>query len=82
MLRNIFEDEYDGEKKALKVFQLTGKNGKTKKPVMLEKGKHYQILFVVKNREGSCNEYSIVVEHDMSKNTLKEVGLCIVPTDF
>lgn len=82
MLRNLFEDEFDGEKHSLKVFKMGGKNGKTKIPVKLDKDKHYQILFIVKNREGSSNDYSIVVEHDMSRNTYKEIGICVVPTDF
>lgn len=82
MVRKLFDDEFDGEKNALRVFKTTGKNGKTKVPVKLDKDKHYQILFITKNREGSCNEYSLVIEHDMSKNTMKEIGTTIVPADF
>ena len=82
MVRKIFEDEYKDGKKELKVFKYTGKNKKTKVPVELDKKKNYQILFVVKNREGSSNDYQIVVEHDLSRNILKEVGITIVPVDF
>lgn len=82
MLRGLFEDEYDGEKNALRVYKPTGKNGKSKIPVKLDKDKHYQVLFITKNREGSCNEYSIVIDHDMSKNMMTEVGLTVVPSDF
>lgn len=82
MVRKIFDDEFSGGKKELQVYKTAGKNGKTKIPVILDSNKRYQILFVVKNREGSCNEYSIVVEHDMSKNTFKEVGICVIPPDF
>lgn len=82
MVRKLFEDEFEGGKNALKVYKKSGKNGKTNIPVTLDKDKHYQILFVIKNREGGSGEYQIVVEHDMSKNTLKEVGFTIVPADF
>lgn len=82
MVRNIFEDEYSGGKNELKVYRLEGKNGKTKLPVTLSRDKNYQILFIVKNREGSANQYQIVVEHDMSRNLLKEVGITNVPVDF
>nr|WP_243153142.1 helicase [Clostridium botulinum] len=82
MIRGLFEDEYGGGKHELKVFKLSGKNGKTKIPVELDKKKHYQILFIVKNREGSTNDYQIVVEHDLSRNTYKEIGITNVPVDF
>lgn len=82
MIRNLFEDEFEGGKRELKVFKLEGKNGNTKIPVTLDPKKHYQLLFIVKNREGSSSEYQIVLEHDLSKNTLKEVGITIVPSDF
>lgn len=82
MVRKLFEDEYDGGKNELKVFKLSGKNNKTKIPVKLHDDKHYQLLFITKNREGGCNEYVIVVEHDMSKNIYNEIGICVVPTDF
>jgi len=82
MVRNIFEDEYSGGKNELKVYRLEGKNGKTKLPVTLSRDKNYQILFIVKNREGSANQYQIVVEHDMSRNLLKEIGVTTVPVDF
>ncbi len=82
MIRDIFDDEYTGEKNALKVYRLEGKNGKSKIPVNLDHEKHYQLLFIVKNREGVANSVQIVVEHDMSRNLLKEVGFTSVPVDF
>lgn len=82
MIRDIFEDEYTGEKNALKVYKLEGKNGKSKIPVNLDHNKHYQLIFIVKNREGAANNYQIVIEHDMSRNLLKEVGFTSVPVDF
>lgn len=82
MIRNLFEDEYTGGKNELKVYRLEGKNSRTKIPVTLNRDKHYQIVFIVKNREGSANEYQVVIEHDLSRNTLKEIGICCVPVDF
>ena len=82
MIRDVFDDEYTGEKNALKVYRLEGKNGKSKIPVNLDHDKHYQLLFIVKNREGAANTVQIVVEHDMSRNLLKEVGFTSVPVDF
>lgn len=82
MLRDVFEDEYTGEKNALKVYRLDGKNNKSKIPVKLDHDKHYQLIFIVKNREGAANSIQIVCEHDMSRNLLKEVGFTFVPVDF
>ena len=82
MIRDVFDDEYTGEKNALKVYKLEGKHGKSKIPVNLDHDKHYQLLFIVKNREGAANTVQIVVEHDMSRNLLKEVGFTSVPVDF
>ena len=82
MIRNFFEDEYPGWKNELKVYRLEGKNGRSKIPVKISKDKTYQIAFIVKNREGSANFYQVVLEHDLSRNLLKEVGICNVPVDF
>lgn len=82
MIRNLMDDEYTGGKNELHVYRMGGINGKSKIPVTLDRDKHYQLIFIVKNREGSANAFQIVVEHDMSRNILKEVGMCIVPQDF
>ena len=82
MIRDLYDDEKSGESRELHVFRLEGQNGKTKLPVKLEKDKRYQILFIIKNREGSANQYQIVIEHDMSRNVMKEIGICNVPIDF
>ena len=82
MIRDLLDDEYTGEKRELKVYKLEGKNGRTKLPVKLDKDKRYQIIFIVKNREGSANQYQIVIEHDMSRNIMKEVGIANVPIDW
>lgn len=82
MTRRVFEDEYEGGKKALKVYRLEGKKGTSKIPVKLKEGNYYQVIFIVKNREGSTNEYQIVVEHDLSRNTYREIGITNVLPDF
>ena len=82
MLRDVFEDEYTGAKNALKVFRFDGKNNKSKIPVKLDPDKHYQLIFICKNREGAASSIQIVCEHDMSRNLLKEVGFTSVPVDF
>ena len=82
MIRDLYDDEKPGENRELKVYRPSGKNGKTMVSVKLEKDKRYQILFIVKNREGSANQFQIVVEHDMSRNIMKEIGITNVPIDF
>jgi hypothetical protein len=82
MIRDLMNDEYDDEPRKLKVCRLEGKYGRTEIPVKLNKDKRYQIIFIVKNREGSANSYQIVCEHDLSRNLLKEIGICHCPIDF
>jgi replicative DNA helicase len=82
MIRDVYDDEKTGEKRELKVYRIEGKNSKTKIQVPLDKDKRYQIIFIIKNREGSANQYQVVVEHDMSRNIMKEIGICQVPVDF
>ena len=82
MIRDLYDDEYTGERRELKVYRLEGKNGKTKIPVKLDREKHYQILFLIKNKEGSTGQYQIVIENDTSRNIMKEVGITNVPVDF
>jgi replicative DNA helicase len=83
MVRDLYDDEYEGEKRELKVYRLDGKRNATQIPVHLnDKKKTYQILFIVKTREGAANSYQIVIEHDKSRNIIKEVGITNVPMDF
>lgn len=81
MIRDFFDDELPSGRNELKVYRLEGKNGKSKIPVTLNSDKHYQIIFIVKSREG-CKDHQIVIEHDLSKNTIKEIGICHVMQDF
>lgn len=82
MIRQIFEDEYEGGNKAIQAYRLEGKNKNSKIPVKLKKDKHYQILFIIKNREGATNEYQVIVEHDLSRNTYREIGIAYIEPDF
>ena len=79
MIRNLFDDEYEGEKKQLQYFRY---EGKSKIGYYPRKDRHYQVIFIVKNREGASNNFQIVIEHDLSRNIYKEVGICSVPVDF
>lgn len=80
MVRDLFPDEYTGEKNGLYV-----KNPLTDGShvvVDLDKKKKYQLFFIVKNQEGAANSYQIVAEHDKSRNIIKEVGVTNVLPDF
>lgn len=75
-MRQVGQDEMPDGKNELKVFAKGGKNGLTKVPVTLDAGKHYIVGTFAKNRFGST-DLSIVFEHDLSRNTISEVGYCI-----
>lgn len=79
MIRDIFEDEYEGEKKALHVYRPEGKN--TKVTQHLTKDKRYQVFFIVKNQEGAANAFQIVAEHDKSRNIINEIGVTNISPD-
>jgi replicative DNA helicase len=79
MIRTMFKDEYPGGARELAVYNLDENNDKI--PVEIDENKKYQIIFVVKNREGSTNEFQIVAERDLARNTIKEVGITNVPHD-
>ena len=82
MIRDIYDDEYTDEKRALNVYRLEGANGKTRIPVKLDKNKTYQVFFIVKNQEGAANHYQIVAEHDKSRNIIHEIGITNINPDF
>lgn len=80
MIRDVFEDEYTGGKRALSV---TRKHVDGKSTVeSLNAGHYYQVFFIVKNQEGAANSFQIVAEHDKSRNVIKEIGITHVPPDF
>ena len=82
MIRDLWDDERTDGKHEIKVYRPEGKDGKTKVQVKLQENIHYQILFIVKNREGAANVRQIVLEHDMSRNLVKEIGCCNIAMDF
>lgn len=75
-MRQVGQDEMPNGKNELKVFTKGGKNGLTKITVTLNPDKHYIVGTFAKNRFGGT-DLSIVFEHDLSKNTIHEVGYCI-----
>lgn len=79
MIRDIFEDEYDGGKNALHVYRPEGKGSKIVQKLVKEK--KYQVFFIVKNQEGAANQYQIVAEHDKSRNIIKEIGITNISPD-
>lgn len=83
-IRNIFDDEYPGKSKALKVYKYGQFSERTKVEVVLDPNKRYQIIFVSKSRESSAGmgSHQFVVEVDYSKNIMKEVGFTTVTPDF
>lgn len=81
MIRDLYKDEYPGESREVKVTRPEGKG--TKVEVAIDKDKRYQIVFVIKNREGAANDHQIVIEHDLSRNIMKEIGIAnIMPDSF
>lgn len=82
MVRNFFEDEYEGGKKELKVFKYVRGGGKVQVPIKKCNDANYQVMFIVKNRHGSANKYQIVVKNDLSRNKLQEIGITDVPIDM
>lgn len=82
MMRKFFEDEYPSGVNEIKVYHMGGSSGKSKIQTKLSKDKRYQLIFIVKNRNGQAEETQIVIEHDLGRNTLKEVGFCTLIPDF
>ena len=82
MSRWFLQDEYEGGKHELKVYELKGKNGATKIPVKIDTNKKYQVMFIPKNRFGQTDSYQIVYEVDLSRNKYKEIGVTQVYQDF
>ena len=82
MIRRPFDDEYEGGKRELTCYRLEGKQGKTRIPFKLKKDKYYTIIFIPKNRFGATGEFQIIAEHNLSKNTYTEIGICNVTQDF
>lgn len=80
MQRWVMADEYEGEKHAIKVYEIKGKG--TKIPVILDPNKRYQIIFIPKTRFGASDAYQIVCHVDLAKNIIKEVGITQIMSDY
>lgn len=80
MIRDLFPDECADGKSPLHVFDYCGAGSQVEEH--LKSDKRYQIFFIVKNQEGAANVHQIVVEHDKSRNILKEVGFTNLSPDF
>ena len=81
-IRGLYPDEVpDDEGKAtrpIKAFNYIG-DSKAKQEIKLDNKNKYQLIQILKSREGLANDLCIIAEHNMGKNTLKEVGLCSTP---
>lgn len=78
-IRRFMADEYEGGKNEVKVFKLLPNGSKTS--FAIKEGTHAQVIQVLKTREGDVDT-AIVVEHDLSRNVIKELGFCIIKADF
>lgn len=79
MIRDIFEDEYDGGKNALHVYRPEAKGSQVVQKIT--KDTKYQVFFIVKNQEGAANAYQIVAKHDKSRNIIEEIGITNISPD-
>lgn len=79
LVRRVEPDEYKGEKKELKCFKV---EGKSKIPFALENDNYYFLFFIAKNRFGVTDQYAVVTKADLSTNSFKDIGYCVVPEDW
>lgn len=79
LVRRAEPDEYKSGKKELKCFRT---EGKSKIPFFLEENNYYFLFFIGKNRFGVTDQYAIVTKADLSTNSFKDIGYCIVPEDY
>lgn len=84
MMRRFFEDEYEGEKKAVKCYKIEKDctySTRTLVEYLPKREDHLMITFVAKNRFGETGK-QIVSKCDLSTNVCHDIGYCIVPEDF
>lgn len=82
MIRKPHESELEGGSNELVCYRLEGKNGSTKLPFKLSKDKRYLITFIAKSRFGAEGLFQIVSEVDLSRNTIKDLGITNVKEDW
>lgn len=82
MIRDLYPDEYPGGKREIEVFypKTDGSTVNVIEPLQVDK--KYQLFFIVKNQEGAANGRQIAVEHDKSRNIMKEIGFTNLSPDF
>lgn len=81
MMRQPFDDEYEGGSHEITAYKLTSKKN-TKIPFKLKRDKFYMITFITKNRFGMTDQYQILSEYDLSTNVHQDVGICNIIQDF
>lgn len=81
LMRRVRNDEYEGGKFELKVWQPVGGSMASGKEVKLDPRKKYVIIFIEKNRNGESQTYQIVAEQDLGHLIYREVGICDIPFD-
>lgn len=83
MMRTVFDNEKSGGTRELKVYkdEIDSQGVVHQKLIELDPRKHYQVMFIVKSREGSTDRQT-VVEVDFSRNIYKEIGYTSVPFEL
>lgn len=82
LFRNIWDDEYPGEKYDIKAYKhikdpATGKYTSAKELIELDRDKEYKIFFLTKTRNDQ-NNVCVLYEFDGNYNKWHEKGKCIV----
>lgn len=79
--RRPLPSEFEGEKEELYCWKKPTENKATTIPFKLEKGEHYMITFLSKNRFGQ-SDIQIVSEADFSINRYEDIGYATVAVDY
>lgn len=81
MFRDIWRDEYSGEKQDIKPYNFqieeNGMKIKQETPIQKDSRKHYKIFFHSKSRNGEVGQ-SVIYEFVPNYNKWKEIGFCDV----
>ena len=82
LIRNLHNDEYEGQKNKIKVINPIKTNDeylyKSGSDVIIENG-HHNIIFIDKNRNGESGSYQIVCKQNLGTLEYKEVGVTDIP---
>jgi hypothetical protein len=82
LFRELWKDEYTGEKMDCKAYrlikdELTGKYTKTKEFLKLDSEKKYRVFFLDKTRNGEDNQ-CVLLEFNGAWNCWYEIGFCTI----